>query len=91
MRPRSRPVLVRSVTVLRAIFAGITLASLGGMTAYATDHLHADGAPLKPNAVVAPAATPTAQPTAATRTRTTLRQQVPTTTRTPLTRTRQSG
>ena len=58
--PKPQP-LVRSVGALRAIVVGLTLLSLGGMTAYAGTHVQNSSAPLAPAAAVAVASmTPTA-------------------------------
>ena len=89
-----RPV-VRSLNALRTLAAGITLLSLGGMTAYATTNLHPESAPLSP-AVASPsarAAATTTRPGTRGSTATaapTIAPRVPTTTRRPITRTRAS-
>lgn len=60
--PRTaRKPLVRSITLLRAVAAGITLLSLAGTTVYASDHLYSASAPLQPQAPSA--ATPAAAKT----------------------------
>ena len=84
--PKRRP-LITSVAALRALAAGITLLSLGGMTAYATDHFRDAAAPLHP------AASPAAAPAVTTRTTTgriQLSAGVTTTTAKPVTTTRRS-
>jgi hypothetical protein len=88
VQARKRKPLVSSVAVLRALATGITMLSLGGMTAYATAHLHDSAAPLKPAAA-------TAAPAPAVTTRTTtgriqLSAGVPTTTARPVTTTHRS-
>ena len=87
MPVQKRRPLVSSVAALRALAAGITLLSLGGMAAYATDHFHDAAAPLHPAA-----ATP-AVPAVTTRTTTgriQLSAGVGTTTAKPVTTTRRS-
>ena len=88
MQARKRKPLVSSVVVLRALATGITMLSLGGMSAYASAHLHENAAPLKPAAA-------TAAPAPVVTTRTTtgriqLSAGVPTTTKKPVTTTRHS-
>lgn len=89
MPNRKRSPLVRSVTALRLIAAGITMLSLGGMGVYASDHLRNTAAPLQPAAAQAPA------PATTTITRTTtgriqLSPGVATTTARPITTTHRS-
>ena len=88
MQARKRKPLVSSVVVLRALATGITMLSLGGMSAYASAHLHENAAPLKPAAA-------TAAPAPVVTTRTTtgriqLSAGVPTTSKKPVTATRHS-
>ena len=85
-QPKRAPILT-SVTAARALAAGLTLLSLAGMTVYAGDHLHNQGAPLQPPAAAATAA-PTADPTSTGRLR--LTRGVPTTTSRPVTTTHHS-
>jgi hypothetical protein len=68
-QPKRSPI-VTSVNAVRALAAGITMLSLAGMTVYAGDHLHNQGAPLQP------AAAATAAPAAQTQTSTTGRLQL---------------
>ena len=91
MAPRKRRPLIGSVAVLRILVTGITVASLGGMTAYANAHLYDTAAPLQPAAAKA-AATP-ARATTTTRTTTgriQLSPGVPITTAAPITKTHRS-
>ncbi|MFN2520550.1 MAG: hypothetical protein ABR525_05845 [Candidatus Limnocylindria bacterium] len=86
--PAHRTPRIRSMSLLRAIAAAITLVSFGGMTAYAVTHVQNPDAPLKPALAAAP--TPTATATPATRGRTRLTPGVSVTGQAPLTRTRTS-
>jgi hypothetical protein len=88
-KKKSSP-LIRSVTLVRILAAGITMLSLGGMTVYASDHLYNAAAPLQP-ATARTAAPVATSPTARTTTgRIQLSAGVPTTTTPPITKTHRS-
>jgi hypothetical protein len=79
MQKRARTHLISSVSLLRAIAAGITMLSLAGMTVYAGGHLHNAAAPLQPTAPVAAATAAPAPTTASTTGRLQLSRGVATT------------
>ena len=84
---------IRSAVLLRVLASALTLFSFGAMTSFAAGNLYQAKAPLQPSAPVsAPEVTPvpTIAPTAR-NSRTFVSPTVRTTTRTPTTRTRQSG
>jgi hypothetical protein len=89
-RRRAKRPLISSTLVLRALAAAITLSSLGGMTIFASENLHAANAPLQPAAVATATPAPTTAPATVTTSRTTVRRSVTSTSTTPLTRTKQS-
>ena len=89
-RPPKRQPLVPSVGAIRAMVLGLTLLSLGGMTAYAGTHVQNSSAPLTPAAAVAVASM---APTAVAQTGTgtlTLSSTVQTTTQAAVTTTHRS-
>ncbi|MEP6693890.1 MAG: hypothetical protein ABJB39_04545 [Chloroflexota bacterium] len=88
--PRKSNPLITSTLALRVLASAITLTSLGGMTIFASENLHASNAPLQPAAVAAATPTPTPAPTTVTTRRTTTRQSVTSTSTTAITHTKQS-
>lgn len=80
--------LITSVAALRVLVTGLTVFSLGGMTAYAADHVRNSAAPLQPAAVPTPAVVTTT--TGTTTGRIQLSVGVPTTTARPVTTTHRS-
>jgi hypothetical protein len=82
--------LIASTAALRVLAAAITLSSLGGMTIFASENLHASNAPLQPAAVATTTPAPTTAPTTVTSSRTTVRSSVASTSTMAVTRTKQS-
>lgn len=86
MPKQKRKPFISSVAAVRALAFGITMLSLGGMTAYAGDHLRNNAAPLQPSAAQTATTTTTRTSTG----RIQLSAGVPTTTARPVTKTHRS-
>ena len=86
--PKKSNALIRSTYLFRALITGITLTTFTGMSAFAATHVQNSAAPLQPSADGTNAPAATATPTV--RSRTTVTNQIPTTTAVPRTRTRKS-